>query len=172
MHRDFQIALLFLVISSAPVTTSAGSREFEQLVQSLETQHHRKRTRVPMWRLLRPMVKTAAPAGVKTVDMATFEGGDFFNSDAGSQFELDLERIFAAGWQPMVRSLSRRDEEQTWIYARPKGKDLQLMILTQEPDDAVVIEALLRPQSLGKWLENPAELGLSTDCGNTDDPDK
>ena len=83
MHRDFQIALLFLVISSAPVTTSAGSREFEQLVQSLETQHHCKRTRVPMWRLLRPMLK-----------------------------------------------------------------------------------------SLGKWLENPAELGLFTDCRNTDNPDK
>jgi hypothetical protein len=172
MHRRFQIALLFLVISSVPITTPAGSWEFKQLVQSLETQHHGKRTRVPMWRLLRPMLKVGAPAGVKTVDVAIFEDQGYFNSGAAARFEVDLERIFGPGWQPMVRSLSRRDGERTWIYARPQGKDLHLMILTQEPDNAVVIEARLRPQSLGKWLENPADLGLSTDSKNTDDPDK
>ena len=62
----------------------------------------------------------------------------------------------------MVRSYSRRDGEHTYIYAQDAGKDLKLLIVSVEPDEAAVVQVKVDPDKLAQFLdENVGHSGRS-----------
>jgi hypothetical protein len=168
MSGRYPIALFTLVLCLSPGLLWAGSRDFEQVVKSFELHYQCKRMQVPLWGFVKPMFEMAPKAGTKALDVAIFEDQDFssFNTNG---FEGIIEKTLDSGWQPMIRVESRRDGEQTHIYAKPEGTSLRLMILTLERGEAVIMEARLSPGTLCKWLENPSAAAQSMSSGKQDE---
>ena len=65
-------------------------------------------------------------------------------------------------WKPFLRVSSRAGNgEQTIIYVKPDGKDLEMMTVVFEPGEAVVIEVKLNPDGVSKFLNDPKVMGVS-----------
>ena len=56
----------------------------------------------------------------------------------------------------MVRSYSRRTGEHSFIYARNDGKDLKLLIVNVQPNEAAVIQVKLDPEKFEKFIDENA----------------
>ena len=158
-RRTFLISSLFatLLLSCTPVL--AEDSEFSFVVRQVESYFHAKRTPIPFLGLMKPVLWIARPAGAKSLEMAIFEDQDFSRGLDHTEFEKLMDKSIRRNWQPLVRVHSRRDSEQTLIYAKDLGKNLKLMIITVEPTEAVVIQVKLSSQELIKWLENPERMG-------------
>ncbi len=159
--------MVYLMLCSA---AQAEDREFGLLVKEIETRYHAKRTHIPMFGLMKPMVKMSGRVGSKTLDMAIFENQDFFSSGPSeTEFDSRVQQILRTNWQPMVRVHSRKDGERVDIYVKTVGKDLSVMLLTRERNEAVLLQAKLDPGKLREWLENPEQIGMATGDEISDD---
>ena len=145
------------LLSSTPV--SAEDPEFGRVVRQVESYFHVKRTHIPLLGFIKPVLWIAHPAGARCVEMAIFEDQDFSRGLKDAEFERLINKSVNQNWQPLVRVHSRRDREQTTIYARDMGKNFKLMIITLEPSEAVVTQVKLSFQELIKCLENPERMG-------------
>jgi VWFA-related protein len=151
--------ILALVLPLACTTAEARDNEFKALVKHIETHYRAKRTRIPFLGLAGFIVKVVRPAGVKGFKLAVFEDQDFSRSAEDRTFESVMGRALSAEWQPLVRVHSRKSGERVYVYAKPKGKDLELMIATLEQREAVVIQVKVNPDTLAKWMERPDRMG-------------
>ncbi|PYV83981.1 MAG: hypothetical protein DMG05_25210 [Acidobacteria bacterium] len=151
------IFIAALLLSSTPV--SAEDPEFGLVVRQVESYFHVKRTHIPLLGFMKPVLWIARPAGAKSVEIAIFEDQDFSRGLDDPEFEKLINQSVGQNWQPLVRVHSRRDREQTTIYARDMGKNFKLMIITLEPSEAVVTQVKLSFQELIKCLENPERMG-------------
>lgn len=72
----------------------------------------------------------------------------------------DLERLLRRGlppdFQPMVRVRSR--SEWTFIYARPRGDRFELMLLTHDNSDTVLIRADVDVEQLSRTINDPRSM--------------
>ncbi|HYE74769.1 MAG TPA: VWA domain-containing protein, partial [Blastocatellia bacterium] len=118
-----------------------------------------KRTRIPFLGLAGFIVKIVRPAGVKGFKLAVFEDQNFSGAADDKTFESVMNRALGDKWQPMIRSYSRRTGERTYIFSKPNGKDMELMIATLESNEAVVLQVKVNPDTLAKWLEKPGQMG-------------
>jgi len=157
--KAFPISIFIaaLLLSSTPV--SAEDPEFGRVVRQVESYFHVKRTHIPLLGFIKPVLWIAHPAGARCVEMAIFEDQDFSRGLKDAEFERLINKSVNQDWEPLVRVHSRRDSEQTLIYAKDLGKNFKLMIITVEPTEAVVIQVKLSSQELIKWLENPERMG-------------
>ena len=135
------------------------------LVKEIETRYHVKRTHIPLFGFMKPIIKMSGPAGAKTLDLAVFEDQDFYGSgQSDTEFDSRVRQILSSAWQPIVRMHSRKDGERVDIYIKTAGKDLRVMLLTRERDEAVLLQAKLDPNRLGEWLENPERMEMTTEA--------
>jgi hypothetical protein len=151
MSRRLAFALLALLLA-APA--QAG---FDDLVYALESRLGRS-TWIPFFGLARSIVRVAHPEGVHDIQLAVFEG-------RGSLDPLDAERLMNTSvgrdFRPLVRVHSRRQHESTLIYARPLSGDLELVILTNDGDDTVLVRVVVDPDVVARCLdENPRSVAL------------
>ena len=151
------IFIATLLLSSAPV--SAEDPEFGLVVRQVESYFHVKRTHIPLLGFMKPVLWIARPAGAKSLELAIFEDQDFSRGLDDPEFERLIDKSMGQSWQPLVRVHSRRDSEQTTIYAKDMGKNFKLMLITLEPTEAVVMQVKLSSQELIKCLENPERIG-------------
>jgi VWFA-related protein len=151
--------ILSLALSLTYTTAEARDNEFKALVKHIETHYRARRTRIPFLGLAGFIVKVVRPAGVKGFKLAVFEDQDFSASAEDRTFESVMGRALSAEWQPLVRVHSRKSGERVYVYAKPKGKDLELMIATLERREAVVIQVKVNPDTLAKWMERPDRMG-------------
>jgi hypothetical protein len=149
-------------------TAAARDREFSAAVHHIESTCHVHRShRFLMWGV-GMIVRVAHPEGVRSLRIALFEDQQFTVSGDDSQFTGLLERALTqsaarhAGkeaWQPLVRVWSRRDNERTYIYARPRGNDLELFVVSLEAEEAVVLKLRMNPDKLDEFMDEPHKAG-------------
>lgn len=157
-------ALLILLFST--LTVLGQEKGFKGIVQHLEKNYHGKRTRIPMLGLANFVVKIVRPAGVKSFKLAVFEDSDFIVNRGSTSFDSSMRSLMPKEWQPLIRINSKRGgTERTYIYAKPAGKDLQLMTVILEPREAVVMEVRLNPDAVARFLDNPKVMGVSIASG-------
>ena len=153
-------ALIIVTMLLLGVTNvSARDRDFEMVVNQIKSSYRAKRTRIPFLGLAGFAVKVVRPAGVKSFSLAVFEELDVTGKEEAALSRL-MRQTLSQEWRPLVRVHSRRDNEQTYIYAREAGDNLKLMIVTIEQREATVIRVKLNPQALAKWMENPKIMGF------------
>ncbi|MGZ4890329.1 MAG: hypothetical protein ACXWBH_14200, partial [Candidatus Angelobacter sp.] len=58
-----------------------------------------------------------------------------------------------SGWQPLVQSWDRHTGERTYIYAQDLGKDMKLLVVNLESNEAVVLQVRVDPQKLNDFIE-------------------
>jgi cupin superfamily acireductone dioxygenase involved in methionine salvage len=98
-------------------------------------------------------VKCWHVGGVKSFKAAIFENQNFMNTGNDTKIDAIARHAEEDGWQPMVRSFSRRSGEHNYIFVRTEGKDLKMLILNLEQNEANVIQMKVDPQKLDEFME-------------------
>jgi hypothetical protein len=165
--KHLLVVMVPAVAVSLSLAAAARDREFSAAVHHIESTYHvHRRARFLMWGV-GMLVKVAHPEGVRSLRLAIFEDQNFSGIGDDVQFtsllEKSLDRTAAEHhtepWQRMVRVWSRRDNERTTIYARPRGNDMELFIVSLEPDEAVVLKLRMNPDKLDEFVDEHRAAG-------------
>ncbi|HEX9161673.1 MAG TPA: hypothetical protein VF980_08210 [Thermoanaerobaculia bacterium] len=150
IRRSTFAFLLFLLAAPA----HAG---FDEILTGLETRLGHTMW-IPMFGLVRTAVRISHPDGVHDLQLAVFEGKGRLDSEY-------LDRLMTAnagrGYTPLVRVRSRRDGESTLIYARPIRDLMELLVLTNDGEDTVLVRVVVNPERLGRSVaSDPKSVSL------------
>jgi hypothetical protein len=164
MHITFRNIAQVLILAAAlllPFTTAqADDKEFDAITRHLKSHFNAKRRSIPLMGLAKLAVKFARPAGVKSIKVAIFEELKFSGTEDGSGMAQAMRQALSQDWQPLVR-IRQRSGEQTYVYARDEGKNIKLMVVSLQPDEAFVARVKISPDALAKFVNNPKILGIS-----------
>jgi hypothetical protein len=146
------IASCLLTAASA----QAADREFTEVVRVISDEFHTRPTSIPMFGLVNLITAAVHPAGTRHIDLAVFE----HLSDRDRQGRNLPEAILNAvgrSWKPFVQVRSRRNgrEETVFVYMRQEGKEWKLLVTAVERDEATVVQLLLNPDALARWMASP-----------------
>ncbi|HWW74813.1 MAG TPA: hypothetical protein VNZ44_05410 [Pyrinomonadaceae bacterium] len=157
------LAALLLVFALAP-TATARADEFDAVVRNVRAACGGKRVRIPFLGLANFATKFVRPAGVKSFKLAVFE--DLSRAGDASGLGAAIGESLGPEWRQLVRVRSGHGAEQTHVYIREAGRDLKLMIVTLDGEQATVIRAKVNPEALARFAREPKVLGISLGGGD------
>ena len=124
-------AVLALLVMLAP-NVLAQKKNFDGIVEHIEKNYNGRRTKIPM---LSGYSNTLGPA---------------------------MRTLMKKEWLPLLRvNGGKYDPRSTYIYAKPSGKDLELMTVVMEPREALVVEVKLNPDAVARFINDPKIMGIS-----------
>lgn len=166
MHsRWTKLNIFAVVFFAACVTIGLGSDflyadDFGRIVHHIEASYHVHQSHRFAMGFAGLMMKFWHGAGVKSFKGAIFEDQHLDGTDTDTKLDEIVARASRSGWRPMVRSFSRRTGEHTYIYAQNAdggaGKDLKLLVVSVEQNEAAVIQVKLDPDRLEQFIEDNA----------------
>jgi hypothetical protein len=146
--------ILAALLQLLPAAAAAGDEDFHLLVDRVSN-YYQKRP-MPFMGLLSFIGNRFTPHGVSHLHMAIFEDVDPSRAPAGKEFDSFMQGLVGASYQPFVRVRSNRNAEQTYIYARERGKQsYEMLIVSMEPTEAVVLKIDLNPDAMRDWVDEP-----------------
>jgi len=152
LNRTTALAVASLILAGGP--RQARADDFGKIVQSIETNYHVHHNHRWMMAFAGVVVKFAGGfAGVKGFKAALFEDQHLSGSNPESSLDEVVQSAGEHGWQPIVKSYSRRHNEHNYIYARQEGKNLKLLVVSVEPGEAAVIQVKINPDKLAKFVD-------------------
>jgi hypothetical protein len=77
---------------------------------------------------------------VHDVQVATFEGGGTVDRRDVAAILRDSIRD---GYSPVVQTRSKRNGEWTYIFARPSGNNIDMLVVTHDHQDTTVVRAVV-----------------------------
>jgi len=134
----------------------AADPTFKAFVNQLERNYQLKRTHIPLLWLVKGVVRVAQPLGVSRLDVAVFDNQDMRRLRADADFPERVHRLVDPSWQPFVEVHSLKSGEHALLYIRQKGKDVEMLILAVENNEAAVVLTRLDPQRLQELADDPA----------------
>ncbi len=146
--------VVLAVASVAPAAALAKDRQFDAIVREIEARYHRKPMR--FMGLVSFIANRARPEGVKSFRFAVFEDLDTSAGPPDGDFAEIVARAGGPEFRPFVRVQSRREGEQTQVFARPVNHDFELLIVCVERDEATVMRMRLNPERMSEWEDDPA----------------
>ena len=149
-------AVLFLtacVAFACGTDTAYAYDDFGRMVHHIEATYHVHRSHRFLLGCAGFVVKFWHVGGVKSLKLAAFEDQQFtVHQDDGKIDEIARHAI-ENGWQPVVQSFSHRSGEHNYVLARTEGKDLKLLILNLESNEANVVQVKVDPKKLDQFLD-------------------
>lgn len=150
MIRRFGFLILFLTA----VPAQAG---FNEILCGLEGRLGHTMW-IPMFGLVRTVVRIGHPQGVHDLQLAVFEG-------KGRLDPRELDALMTAhagrGYTPLVRVRSKHDQECSFIYAKNVGDRMELLVLTNDSEDTVLVRVVVDPKVVSRYLnEDPRAVAL------------
>lgn len=129
-------AVLILTGCGLLFTAPRGSADdFGKIVRHIEVQYNVHRN----YRLLMAVagigVKCTQFTGVKVFKAAIFENQQLSGAELDRGLDELMQRAGLSGWQPLVKSFSRRSGEHNYIYAQASGNEMKLLVVSVEPDE-------------------------------------
>ncbi|HEX4604662.1 MAG TPA: hypothetical protein VH724_11750 [Candidatus Angelobacter sp.] len=158
-RRPFAFAaVLMMAVLFAPARNAFAQDDFGKIVQHIEANYHVHRQHRWVMGLAGFTVKFWHFAGVKSLKGAIFENQPFVNAASDTRFDEIVRAAMDSGWQPMVQSWDRHSGERTYIYAQDvsskKGKDLKLLVVNLEANEAVVLQVKVDPKKLNEFIQD------------------
>ena len=157
----------FLMISMAALLgaapTLAGDREFHDIVNRVAGAYHKKPMR--MMGLVSFAARPFMPSGVSGLKLAVFLGVNPSIQPDGRDFDSFIQSVTGPDYHPFVRVRSGRDSEQTYIYLHEVKDASELLIVTLDGSDTVVMKVRLKPDAMKDWMDNPVGEGKSQQHG-------
>ena len=110
-------------------------------------------------------------AELGSVKVAFFEDQDFsVRGGKPAAFKSSINGALAASWSPLVQTLAANAGEQSYIYLREANQKFQVLVVTIDRRDAVVVQATIDPNTLAKLMQDPSEMGRAiTNDATTND---
>lgn len=137
-------AVVLLLLAAAPA--HAG---FNEILDGLEGRLGHTMW-IPMFGLVRTVVRIGHPRGVHDLQLAVFEG-------KGRLDPQELDALMTAragrGYTPLVRVRSKHDKESSFIYAKNIGDKMELLVLTNDSEDTVLVRVVVDPQVVSRYLD-------------------
>lgn len=149
--RRFMFMLLVAALV-APVQNAFAKDDFGKIVHHIEANYHVHRQHRWVMGLAGFTVKFWHVAGVKSLKGAIFENQPFVNAASDTRFDEVVRAAMDSGWQPLVQSWDRHTGERTYIYAQDLGKDMKLLVVSLESNEAVVIQVKVNPEKLNDFV--------------------
>ncbi len=157
--------LLLLVFTFAVPPATAKDKEYEAIIRHLQTNYQAQKVKIPFMWLARFAVRIIKPAGVKSFSFTMFENLKFSRSTLDEEMQLAMRNFLSPDWLPILRVRSRT-EEQVYMYIREDGKNVKVMLVTINKDEAAVIKATFNPEKLAEFINNPKIFGISLGDNN------
>jgi len=148
----FAIAAAVFFFCFAAPTRAAASDDFGRIVHHIEANYHVHRQHRWVMGLAGFTVKFWHIAGVKSFKGAIFENQPFVNAASDTRFDEVVRAAMDSGWQPLVQSWDRRTGERTYIYAQDLGKDMKVLVVSLESNEAVVLQVKVNPEKLNEFV--------------------
>jgi hypothetical protein len=145
--------MFFLAAAPAP----AGDREFHEIVNRLATTYHKKP--MPFMGFASFIARFEQPEGVSGMKFAVFDDIDPSLSPDEDKFDSFMQSIVGSEFQPFVRVRSHRDHEQTYIYLHNVKESSEMLVVTIDNSDAVVMQMRLKPEAMKDWMDDPVNQG-------------
>lgn len=146
------VAILLLVCGLFLAPPRAKADDFGRIVKVIEAEYHVHRNYRFLMSLVGVGVRCSHVGGVKVFKAALFENQHLDTAELDSRLDEMVERASASGWRPLVKSVSRRSGDHDYIYAKTKGANLDLLLLSVEPNEAVVAQVRINPAKLSKFI--------------------
>lgn len=153
-------ALLLFIFTLTATTANAKDGEFDAVVNHLKTKYRAKKVSIPFLWVARFAVKIVKPAGVKSFDITLFENLQFSQATLDEEMQAAMRNSLSVDWSPILRIRSR-EGEQVYMYMREAGKDIKIMFVTIDKNEAAVIRAKFNPDKLAEFINNPKIFGIS-----------
>jgi len=113
---------------------------------------------IPMFGLVRTVVRVGHPRGVHDLQLAVFEGKGRVDPQI---LDALMTSHAGRGYAPLVRVRSRRDQESSFIYAKPLGDKIELLVLTSDSEDTVLVRVVVDPSVVSHYLDqDPRSVAL------------
>jgi len=152
--RLLALSLTSLLIAGPAL---AGDREFHDIVGRVAGAYHKKPMR--MMGLVSWAARPFMPPGVSGLKLAVFEGVDPALQPGGRDFDTFMQGVAGPDYHPFVRVRSGRHSEQTYVYLREVKDASELLIVTLDPGEAVVVKVRLKPEAMKDWMDDPVGEG-------------
>jgi hypothetical protein len=150
------IAAAVLFSCCTPPAQAAAADDFGRIVHHIEAQYHVHRQHRLAMGFAGFVVKFWHVAGVKNLKGAIFENQQFLNAGSDTKFDQVMREALHSGWQPMVQSWDHHSGERTYVYAQDvsskNGKDMKVLIVNLEPNEAVVLQVKVNPEKLNEFV--------------------
>ena len=151
--RALSFALVLIAMLLVPAQKAFARDDFGRIVHHVEAQYHVHRQHRWAMGLAGFTVKFWHFAGVKSLKGAIFEDQPFINAASDTRFDEIVRAAMDSGWKPLVQSWDRHTGERTYVYAQDLGKDVKLLVVNLESNEAVVLQVKVDPQKLNDFLE-------------------
>ena len=154
-----------LVMFATPV--QAKDDDFKAVVKMIEQFYKVKHQSIPFLakagmkvattaaRIKGGQAKRIAEAG--SIKLAIFEDQNFAGDFV--KFRASLNGALSLTWVPVIQTLSATTEEQTYIFLRSAGEKFNVLVITIESREAVVVQATVSPKNLALLMKDPEGTG-------------
>ncbi len=129
--------------------------DFDSIVNALEARGGLHRVPIPFLGLARFAIWVARPKGVYDFQLATWEGSGRMDR---REMAAIVRREIGDGFSPIVQATSARSGEWTFIYGRPHGRNIELMIVTHDSADTVLVRAVVDAETFTEDFDSPTGL--------------
>jgi hypothetical protein len=148
-----------LLCAIVPVTGCATSRDFDNVVSTIEQHYAVHAQRVPMMGFVSFCAWGASRGGVKGMRIAEFDNLTLGKSD-------DLSRLMREKlgdrWQPFVTEREAGGQQDV-IYVQPDGDFMRMFIADYDGNELNLVRLDLNGKRLQKWMRDPARSARSHD---------
>jgi hypothetical protein len=156
--RITKLLLSFAMIATfVAVPARAADREFHEIVNRLAAAYHKKP--MPFMGFVSIGARFAQPQGVSGIKLAIFDDIDPSLSPNESEVDSFMQSILGSEFQPFVRVRSHRDHEQTYVYLHNLKDVSEMLVVTIDSSDAVVVKMRLKPEAMKDWMDDPVGEG-------------
>jgi hypothetical protein len=152
-NKTFTFACLMLAGLFATAQSAFARDDFGKIVHHIEVNYHVHRQHRWVMGLAGFTVKFWHIAGVKNFKGAIFENQTFVNAASDTRFDEVVRAAMDSGWQPLVQSWDRHTGERTYIYAQDLGRDMKVLVVNLESNEAVVLQVKVDPKKLNDFIE-------------------
>ncbi|HEY5028355.1 MAG TPA: hypothetical protein VIK39_08100 [Candidatus Angelobacter sp.] len=151
--RTLPLVLITMAALLAPSQNAFARDDFGKIVHHIEANYHVHRQHRLVMGLAGFTVKFWHIAGVKSLKGAIFENQPFVNAASDTRFDETVRAAMDSGWQPLVQRWDRHTGERTYIYAQDLGKDLKVLVVNLESNEAVVLQVKVDPKKLNDFID-------------------
>lgn len=157
---------LFALIAAAAIAlitphVSAKGNEYDAVCDHIEKEYEAKKVKIPFMWLARFAVGIARPAGVKAFKVTVYRDLKFSDASAlNDDMKATMRNALSEEWIPLLRIRSE-DGKHLYMNMRETGKNVKILLVSIEKEEAVVVRAKFNPDKLVSFIEDPRIFGIS-----------
>jgi hypothetical protein len=158
--RGLALAFTLIAIANTAPCAASADREFQAIVDKLSSHYQKKPIR--FMGLLSFIANRVKPEGASGLKLAIFEDLNPDRQLRGEGVDAFIQSAAAQGkFQQFLRVQSKKDGEQTYVYARETGGRFEMLIVSMEKDEAVVMKMRIKHEAMAEWIDSPVSKGKS-----------